>query len=173
MRLDRFGNHVTLMPSKSIRDVSMSQVIRINDDLYSRLEAHASGFDTPSNVIETILNSYEALDSNVKTSINTDSISEIGPASNLDISYIGSTEENFKQALLGSKKAYIKIYYTNDTSEIKEWNASKFSPSSKVDGNLRSGYLRGWKKRGIFKAELSVNREEVAQRSYMQSTNHE
>ena len=38
----------------------MSKVIRISDDLYKRLEAHATGFDTPSNVIEIILNAYES-----------------------------------------------------------------------------------------------------------------
>jgi hypothetical protein len=140
----------------------MSQVIRINDDLYKRLEAHASGFDTPSNVIETILNAYEVSNPDIKITISKDSVLEIEPANNLEISYIGSTEDSFKKALLGSKKAYIKIYYTNSTSEIKKWNASRFSSSSKVDGNLRSGYLRGWKNRGIFKAELSINREEIA-----------
>jgi len=34
----------------------MSPVIRISDDLYRRLEILAEGFDTPSNVIEKLLN---------------------------------------------------------------------------------------------------------------------
>lgn len=37
----------------------MSPVIRIPDPIYSRLEGHAKGFDTPSNVIEKILDYYE------------------------------------------------------------------------------------------------------------------
>jgi len=139
----------------------MSQVIRINDDLYKRLEAHASGFDTPSNVIETILTAYEASSSTIKIATRVDSAPKNEPADALEIIYIDSSEDSFKQMLLDSKKAYIKIYFTNGLSEVKEWSAPKFNISSKVSGNLRSGYLRGWKKRGIFKAELSVNREKI------------
>lgn len=140
----------------------MSQVIRISDELYRRLEAHASGFDTPSNVIETVLNSYEASNPKPNTPTVSASFPEIEPAKSLDICYIDGTEDDFKQALLTRKKGYIRIHYTNGTSEVKEWNAARLSSSSKIDGNLRSGYLRGWQKRGIFKAELSTNYEEFA-----------
>ena len=139
----------------------MSQVIRISDDLYKRLESHASGFDTPSNVIETILNAYEGVSPKPNTNDNSTRTSETEPANNLDIIYFADSEEEFKQQLLTHKKAYIKLSYTNGESEIKEWAASRFSDSSRVDGNLRSGYLRGWKERGIFKAELSINRDEI------------
>jgi hypothetical protein len=37
----------------------MSQVVRIPANIYSRLERHARGFDTPVNVIERLLNHYE------------------------------------------------------------------------------------------------------------------
>ena len=37
----------------------MSHVIRIPTNIYNRLEKHAQGFDTPANVIERLLNSYE------------------------------------------------------------------------------------------------------------------
>ena len=135
----------------------MSQVIRISDELHKRLEAYASGFDTPSNVIETILNAYEGLNQDIKLETNTENQLEIKRATSLEISYSSGSEENFKQLLLEHKKAYIKLYYTNDTTEIKEWKAFRFSSSSSVDGNLRSGYLRGWRERGIFKAELSIH----------------
>lgn len=39
----------------------MSQVIRVPADIYSRLEQHATGFDTPANVIEKLLNHYEGV----------------------------------------------------------------------------------------------------------------
>ncbi|MBA1446644.1 MAG: hypothetical protein FE835_17420 [Gammaproteobacteria bacterium] len=139
----------------------MSQVIRISDELYKRLEALASGFDTPSNVIETILDAYEDIIPNLKTRNNTSQSQGIQPANSLDIVYFPDSEEDFKKRLLINKKAYIKLSYTNNTSEIKEWNASRFSTTSRVDGNLRSGYLRGWKERGIYKAELAVNRNEI------------
>ncbi len=140
----------------------MSQVIRISDELYRRLEVHALGFDTPSRVIETILNAYEEANLNVDTH-TTSHDSKILPSSNLDIIYFADSEESFKQQLLVNKKAYVKLFYTNDTSEIKEWDASKFSDTSQVAGNLRSGYLRSWKKRGIFKAELTINRNDFTQ----------
>jgi hypothetical protein len=145
-----------------MEEIVMSQVIRISDNLYKRLEAHASGFDTPSNVIEIILNAYEGNVPSTQSDSNSERNTEIQPASNLDIVYSSESEESFKQELLANKKAYIKLYYTNGSSEIKEWNASRFSSTSRVDGNLRSGYLRGWKERGIFKAELAVNRNEIA-----------
>ncbi|MFV1977452.1 MAG: hypothetical protein ACC651_17050 [Candidatus Scalindua sp.] len=37
----------------------MSPVIRITPEVYSRLEKHAVGFDTPANVIEKLLNHFE------------------------------------------------------------------------------------------------------------------
>lgn len=40
----------------------MSQVIRIPSEVYSRLEQHAEGFDTPANVIEKLLNHFEGVD---------------------------------------------------------------------------------------------------------------
>jgi len=40
----------------------MSQVIRIPTSIFSRLEQHAVGFDTPANVIERLLNHFEGVD---------------------------------------------------------------------------------------------------------------
>lgn len=50
----------------------MCPVIRINDDVYARLEKYAVGFDNPSNVIERILDQYES-------SLNSGEISPIAP----------------------------------------------------------------------------------------------
>lgn len=141
----------------------MSQVIRISNDLYKRLEAHATGFDTPSNVIERILDFYEGVDESHRGNSSEQPPSErIEPAKELEIIYFPASEDEFKQELLLSKLAYVKLYYTDGQTEVKEWNASRFTPKSRVDGNLRSGYLRGWKDRGIYKAELSVNRDDIA-----------
>lgn len=140
----------------------MSQVIRISDDLYRRLEEHATGFDTPSNVIERILNSYEGIDEFHGSSPSDQAYDEgIEPATEIEIRYFADSEEDFKDKLLSTKVAYIKLHYTNGLTEIKQWNASRFNRRSRLDGNLRSGYLRGWKERGIYKAELSVNRADL------------
>ena len=39
----------------------MGNVIRIPSEIYSRLEGHAEGFDTPANVIEKLLDHYEGI----------------------------------------------------------------------------------------------------------------
>ncbi len=43
-------------------------VIRVSDELFSRLEAYAVGFDTPSAVIERLLNEHENKANNTETS---------------------------------------------------------------------------------------------------------
>lgn len=140
----------------------MSQVIRISDDVFKRLESLAYGFDdTPSTVIEKLLNACGNELINLNTGNNVSIIQEAQPTGSLEIVYFADSEEDFKQQLLSSKKAYIKLYYTNGTSEIKEWDATRFSATSSVNGNLRSGYLRGWKDKGISKAELSINLSEI------------
>ncbi len=136
----------------------MSQVIRISDELYKRLEGLASGFDTPSNVIEMVLNAYEGV-SISKPSSN--ALNNIAPSTKLEIIYFPSTEEAFKEKFLVSKKAYIKLFYTSGETELKEWNAADFKATSKVAGNLRSGYLRGWKEKGIVKAEVAIDRNDI------------
>ena len=53
----------------------MSPVIRLSDSIYKSLEAHAIGFDTPSNVIERLIDFYESS----SAPFNTGSINEIVP----------------------------------------------------------------------------------------------
>ncbi|BBP44760.1 hypothetical protein THMIRHAS_01330 [Thiosulfatimonas sediminis] len=127
----------------------MSQVIRISDNLYDRLKCHAEGFDTPANVIEKILNSYE--ENGFKPIKN---IKKIKEAVNLEIDYSGLSEEQFKKELIHNKHCYITLYYTNGSQDTKHWKAEKFTAESSVSGNLRSGFLRSWREKGIFKAEL-------------------
>lgn len=128
----------------------MSQVIRISDDLYERLKSHAEGFDTPANVIERILHTYEL---NGFEPVN--DIKRIKEATRLDISYGDMTENKFKNKLLETKYAFITLIFTDGTKKTKRWNASKFSSESSLSGNLRSGILRGWREKGIYQAILT------------------
>lgn len=138
----------------------MSQVIRIPESLYSRLEKHADGFDTPANVIERILNYYE-INYRVNEPEDEPSKLPISPPNELEIIYRPVGEDIFKKELLERKKAFIRLYKVDGTSEIKIWNASKFNLNSDVNGNLRSGYLRGWKNKGIYKAVIAIKEEDV------------
>ncbi len=137
----------------------MSQVIRISDEIYSRLESHAVGFDTPQNIIEKLLDFYEVNDGLSNKSVETNT--PLKEAIHLDIIYYPN-DVQFKTDLLACKEAYIKLTKTDGTSEIKHWNASRFTEESSVNGNLRSGFLRDWRKKGICKAELSTDVEVLA-----------
>ena len=137
----------------------MNQTIEISASLYQRLGAHAEGFETPAAVIEKLLNSFEVqepqgLTQNLKKTINM-------PLS-LKIIYYPADEESFKQELLQKQIAYLLLHKLDGTKEIKEWNASNFQANSSVNGNLRSGYLRDWKKKGIVKAEISTTKNDFS-----------
>ena len=80
----------------------------------------------------------------------------------LKIVYYPADEESFKQELLQKKIAYLLLHKLDGTKEIKEWNASNFQAHSSVNGNLRSGYLRNWKKKGIVKAEISTTKNDFS-----------
>lgn len=162
----------------------MSKIIHVSDDLYHRIEAHASRFDTPADVIKRVLDAYENAsdkpadrdDPVVPRSLATDSsaaadISEqdtnIQPATRLDIIYVSGSkrvsEEEFKQELLKNKRAYRRLYYTNGKTKDKPWNAPNFGRKSGVSNNLRSSNcLRKWRQEGIYKAVVSVNRADLA-----------
>jgi len=131
----------------------MSQVIRIPEDLYNRLSLYANGFETPAQVIEKLVTFYEDKN-NIKKPKTIDTIR----STNLDIVYYPNNNVNsFKKNLMDTKFAFIKLYKIDGTNELKEWDAYRFNESSSVEKNLRSGYLRSWKNKGIYKAELSVN----------------
>ena len=83
--------------------------------------------------------------------------------SSLKIIYYPSNEQDFKEALLQTKKAYVLCHITDGTTTFNEWNASNFKTESNLKGNLYSGYLRDWKEKGIFKVEISTNRDDLRQ----------
>jgi hypothetical protein len=137
----------------------MKQTIEVPISLFQRLSSHAKGFDTPAIVIERLLNSFEGQ----KHSEPTMSVDEtVNFPTSLNIVYHPYDEESFKQELLKKKVAYLLLHKFDGAKELKKWNASNFQPHSSVSGNLRSGYLRGWKNRGIVKAVISTNRNDLA-----------
>lgn len=75
----------------------------------------------------------------------------------LPITFDPSEESEFKQKLLFNKKAIIETHYANGTVESKVWNASRFSISSNLLGNLRSRpeFRAGkWQEAGIVRIHV-------------------
>ena len=138
----------------------MSQVIRIPSDLYQRLEKHAVGFASPASVIEKLLNFYEG--NNSESSPVIDVTSEDLPEK-LEVVFYPSNEEEFKSLFLTNKVAWILLRKTDGNDEWKQWALRGFTSTSSVMGNLRSGYLRDWKKKGIIKAEVAINKHDITE----------
>lgn len=137
----------------------MKKTIEIPVALYQRLGSHAEGFEDPASVIERILDSYEDKQG-IETTASVEDVVEL--QASLDVVYYPTDEESFKQLLLQKKVAYLLLHKLDGSKVIKEWNAINFTDRSSVNGNLRSGYLRDWKKKGIVKAEISTDRSNFA-----------
>lgn len=127
-------------------------VLRVSQGLYSRLEAHAKGFDTPAQVIERILNAFEGNNPSITTTLSeTEQVATSPPK----LSFYPS-EEEFRLALLTGHKNRVLIRYQDGTVCTKSWHTSRFSQRSNLRGNIWSGILRGWKTQDIIAAEFHV-----------------
>ena len=133
----------------------MCPVIRVSEELFTRLESHAIGFDTPSAVIERLLDKYDGVNKDQKVDLV--DIDKEYTYVKPELIFNPTNEDEFKRRLLQEKQANVVIYLSNGSIEEHKWIANKFSDSSNLRGNLWSGFLRGWKKKGIVKAELSIN----------------
>jgi len=80
----------------------------------------------------------------------------------LGINFIPEDPLQFKKLLLKQKKAWVLLHMDDGTKHLHEWNALRFSEHSDVLGNLRSGYLRNWREKGIVSAEIAIEKSELA-----------
>ncbi len=139
--------------------------IAIEEKVLFRLGSYAqkNELQSSSEAIAALLDAHNAappksppsFSSEVKTGLHSNSPRYYGDR--LEIEYFPSGEENFKQKFLLYKRAYVRIHYLGDKNPIiRLWNAYRFSETSSVSGNLASGYLRGWREKGICKAEISI-----------------
>ncbi len=126
--------------------------LTISKEVYERLVKHRKGFETPNDVIKKLLISYES---------NFDSIDiESDPVEQplkLDINYFPEGEEAFKKEFLKTKKAIVSMTDITGNTVQKLWESPNFKETSSVSGNLRSGYLRKWKEKGIVKVEVAID----------------
>lgn len=137
--------------------------IQIPEELFDRLAKHSVRFETPVDVIEKILAFYEREHDHSTYHEQPKNIIEnrlCVPAS-VEIIFYPKDEEGFKKQFLKSDVAYVLLHYKDGKKVVKVWNRSNFTKESNVTGNLRSGYLRGWRDKGICKAEISVNKEDL------------
>jgi hypothetical protein len=141
---------------------NMDQQVALPSVLYKRLESYAKGFDSPTNVIERLLDFYEEYQNRLPAK-DYEQPKESLPVKSykLEVLFIPNGENVFKEALLERKLAWIKLFKTDGTFELKLWKAQDFSQKSDVMGNLRSGYLRGWKTKGIYKAVLAIEKSDI------------
>jgi vacuolar-type H+-ATPase subunit I/STV1 len=51
----------------------------------------------------------------------------------------------------------ITLYYTNQRVKHDIWKVDNFTQKSSLSGNLHSGYLRGWREKGITAIRLELN----------------
>lgn len=117
----------------------MTHTLNVTDETFQRLEARAVGFDKPEAVIIRLLDEAEGKKT-AKPELIFQPLDEI----------------KFKEQLLKTKEAEIILFKADGSSEKLYWNASRFTEQSNLRGNLWSGYLRGWKKKNIVKAEISI-----------------
>lgn len=118
--------------------------INITEELYQRLSTHSVGFETHEQVIERLLEHYEA-------------------KNNLDRPVVNfhPNEAEFKRNLVQQKFAWKELHFTDGTIKIEEWIASQFKETSNLKSNIWSGPLRDWKNKNIKKLILSTEKPEI------------
>lgn len=126
-------------------------VLRISDALFKRLEAHAQGFDTPANVIERLLNSFEGIEVS-----KTESIAEPQPLPK-PVLHFHPSESDFKKGIVEGSVARVTLFFADGKTEEKFWQPSRFQETSNLRANIWSGFLRDWKAKRINKAEFHID----------------
>lgn len=83
----------------------MSQVVRVSAETYKRLEKHAKGFDTPSNVIDKLLNHYDGISK---------------PTINKATNRRDTTQYNFNNQIYGKGRLVLSVIkaYVSDNPTI-------------------------------------------------------
>ena len=82
-----------------------------------------------------------------------------GRGPTLPIALEPPSSEDFREALLRTKKAWIEVSYQDGRKEVQPWNAGNMRPTSNVVGNLRSRpELRSgaWQKNGIVSVRATI-----------------
>ena len=79
----------------------------------------------------------------------------------LDINFFPEDKAQFKAFLLKEKQAWVLLYMDDGSKILHQWNAFRFTDKFIVLGNLRSGYLRDWRDKGIIRADIAINKDDL------------
>ncbi|HAS1563237.1 hypothetical protein PE051_01645 [Enterobacter asburiae] len=113
--------------------------IEIYESTYNRLAALVKGFETPDAVINRLIDAFET-DQNKRP----------------ELVFNPSNEDDFKRAVLQHNQIKVEMFKSDGTCEQGTWNVRAISETSSLRANIWSGYLRGWKEKGIVRAVFTV-----------------
>jgi hypothetical protein len=118
--------------------------------------------------LKTILNAENETVSQQKNNIRPDKETEIqvGGDSGININdrrelelLLLPDEDTFRRNILMIREAHYTISYINGGEKSGIWIANNLTETSSIKNNIRSGYLRDWKEKGIKKAIFWVESE--------------
>ncbi|MGB1109597.1 MAG: hypothetical protein ACPG4N_04545 [Gammaproteobacteria bacterium] len=140
--------------------------IEIPESTIERLAKHAKPFEPAGQVIERLIDFVEAHPRPASPKLpsfdskpSTHTHARLPPR--LVIHYHPDDYDRFKELLLLKREAWLRLEKLDGSVEFKNWNASQFSATSDVNGNLRSGYLRGWRDKQIVRCDIAIRREDL------------
>ncbi len=147
----------------------MQKTIEISSNTYERLGKLAQTFETPQDVITRLLDSCEKVGSKIEnnrivneaTSILRNEPQNVRRYNKLDINFFPPDLDQFKTLLLERNLAWVLLHMVDGSKKLHQWNTSRFSETSDVLGNLRSGYLRDWRDKGIISADIAIDKNDI------------
>jgi predicted CopG family antitoxin len=145
----------------------MKKTIEISTELYHRLGKIAQAFESEQSVIERLIDFYENEKNSDNITLSNDKVIEktqclpITVYRKLEEHYYPSNLKQFKLRLIETKKAWVKLSYEDGTVTVHEWNTLKFSETSDVRGNLKSGLLRHWREKRIVRADIAIAKNDL------------
>ncbi|GAB1622357.1 hypothetical protein AAOGI_24070 [Agarivorans albus] len=118
--------------------------IEISEEINQRLSTHRVGFETQEQVIERLLDHYEA------------KLNQERPV----VKFVPN-ESEFTRTLVQKKSAWKELHFNDGSVKVEEWIASQFKDTSSLRSNIWSGPLRDWKSKNISKLTLSIEKPEI------------
>ncbi len=129
-------------------------VIHVSSKVYERLKGLAEPFETPTDCLQRLLDKHygNSAGDGARRRARMPM-----PQSRPVLVFIPADEDEFKSKLIKRKQARVVLHKSDGSTDSLTWTADRFGKSSGLRANLWSGYLRGWKEKGIVKAEFTID----------------